>query len=223
MRKILLFDMDGTLTDPGIGITGSYQALLRDMGHTPPPAEELRWTIGPSLRDSLKKILKTEDAETIEQCVLRYRYHYVDRRLMLNDAPYPGISNLLNKLKEDGYRLFVATGKAHIYARTILEHFKLLHFFEKVCGPELDGTRSVKSELLAWMFESENILPSQAIMIGDRHHDIIAAKTHGVTSIGITYGYGSRDELESAGADYIVHSPEQIREQILLVNKMTLS
>lgn len=215
MQKVLLFDMDGTLTDPGLGITGSYQALLRELGHTPPAAEDLRWTIGPSLRESLRKLLNTDDAETIERNVLRYRYYYVDQKLMLKDTPYPGIGKVLAQLKSSGHRLFVATGKAHLYARVILEHFDLAQYFEGIYGPELDGTRSNKSDLLAWMFEKEQFSPAQSVMIGDRHHDITAAKTHGVTSIGITYGYGSRDELESAGANFIVHSPEQIRDLVL--------
>jgi phosphoglycolate phosphatase len=122
---------------------------------------------------------------------------------------------VLEQLRASGYRQFVATGKAHEYARRILAHFDLLKYFEGVYGPELDGTRSNKSDLLAWLFAQEGIRPCQAIMIGDRHHDINAAKSHGVPSIGITYGYGSREELESAGAHHIVDTPEQIRDLIL--------
>jgi len=210
MPRVLLFDMDGTLTNPGVGITSSYQALLKELGHEPPSMADLRWTIGPSLRECLKKLLNTDDADFIERCVLRYRYYYVDQKLMLNDAPYAGVAAVLEKLKKDGSQMFVATGKAHIYAKAILDHFGLLGFFAGVYGPELDGTRSNKSELLAWLFERECVAPSAAVMIGDRHHDIDAAKAHGVPSIGITYGYGTREELEGAGAHYLADTPDQI-------------
>ena len=214
MLRVLLFDMDGTLTDPGVGITSSYQSLLRELGITPPSTPELRWTIGPSLRDCLKTLLKTDDADLIERSVLRYRFYYVEQRLMLNDMPYAGISAVLDQLKAKGYRMFVATGKAHEYARTILAHFDLLKFFEAVYGPELDGTRAKKSELLAWLFEKEKLKPEHSIMIGDRHHDIDAANAHDVESIGVTYGYGLSEELESAGANHLAGSPEYVRDLI---------
>lgn len=199
----LFWDLDGTLTDPKNSIIGSYQKVLAEYGRSAPPEHDLLWVIGPPLRDCLKKLLSLEDAADIEAAVKRYRYWYVDQGMMYSDTPYPGIVAVLEALKERGMRMFVATAKAHSYARLILRHWKLEHFFEDVHGSELDGTRSNKAELLKWMLETYNLQPSRKIsMIGDREHDAIAAKKNHLFSLGIGYGYGDQAELRAAGIDH---------------------
>lgn len=212
---VVLFDMDGTLTDPGYGITGSYQEVFRERGLSPPERSDLHWTIGPPIRHALKTLFIEPGHATsdeLEHLVLRYRHYYVGQKLMLNDKPYAGIGELLERLRRElpETRFYVATGKAHAYAREILEHFDLLKHFVGVYGPELDGTRSDKKILLDWLFQQEKVSPSDCVMVGDRHHDVNAAKAHKVKTIGVLWGYGSAAELNEAGACCLVRSPDDL-------------
>jgi phosphoglycolate phosphatase len=215
----LFWDLDGTITDPRRGIIDSYVAFLKESSVNVPPESELLWVIGPPLRECMSTLLGTTDPSAIEAAVSRYRYWYVDQGLMYGDIPYEGIKDLFDDLKVAGYRMFVATAKAHTYARLILRHYGLEHYFEEIHGSELDGTRSDKSDLLRWMTERHHIeANSQVLMIGDRKHDAIAAKKNNLSSLGVGYGYGSRDELENSGVDIYCETLADLRAELIIAN-----
>lgn len=215
--KTLFWDLDGTITDPRGGIIGAYTEFLREAGIPVPDESKLLWVIGPPLRDCMAKILNTKDLVTIENAVTRYRHWYVNEGLMYRDTPYEGIRELLTDLQNAGFRMFVATAKAHTYGRLILRHWGLEDFFEEIHGSELDGTRSNKADLLRWMLEQYNIpADNSVVMIGDRSHDAIAAKANKLTSLGVGYGYGSLDELKNAGVDHYCASVQDLRDLLLL-------
>ncbi|HYI27362.1 MAG TPA: HAD family hydrolase [Bradyrhizobium sp.] len=198
-------DLDGTLTDPKPGITGSIQYALGKLDRPIPPADELTWCIGPPLHGSLKKLLGSD--ELADRALVLYRERFADVGLFENQV-YPGIEDTLSTLARSGRRMFVATSKAHIYADRIIDHFKLRIYFERVFGAELDGTRSDKTELLRHAVQTVNVDPSQAIMIGDRSFDMVGARNNGMTAVGLLYGYGSEAELREAGAHHICATPQ---------------
>jgi len=201
------FDLDGTLTDPKPGITRSIQYALTRLDLAAPPEDELTWCIGPPLRASLMKLLGTDDLA--DRALLLYRERFADIGLFENDV-YPGIEDTLSAFAGSGRRLFVATSKPGVYAKRIVEHFNLARHFETVFGSELDGTRVHKDELLAYAIDVARTDPAQSIMIGDRSHDIVGAKKNGMNAIGVTYGYGSPEELIDAGASHICATPRAI-------------
>lgn len=210
----ILFDLDGTLTDPGIGITNAVMHALRKFGITIGDRTELYKFIGPPLWESFEKYygFSAEEAKT---AVAYYREYYKPIGLYEN-LVYDGIEALLKTLQGSGRTLAVATSKPEVFSRQILDHFGLSPYFLTITGSELDGTRVNKAEVIACALERCGVKsPSQALMIGDREHDIIGAKKAGAASIGVLYGYGCRDELERAGADYIAESVNAI-EKILL-------
>ena len=212
----LLWDLDGTIADPRKGIIDSYKALLREMAIPHKSDNEMLWVIGPPLRECLAKLLDISDAAKIEAAVKRYRYWYVEQGYMYHDTPYAGINELLVDLKEAGYRMFVATAKAHPYARLILRHWALENHFENIHGSELDGTRSNKADLLSWMISTYDLQPPQSVlMIGDRKHDAVAARSNRLPCIGVGYGYGSKQELESAGVDIFCQDIAELRKALL--------
>lgn len=202
MQKNLLFDLDGTLTDPSDGITRCYIHALRALGREPPKAAELERHIGPPMRTVLAELLGTQDTDEVETGVRIYRERFSTVGLFEN-TPYPGIAEALAQLRSRGYRLYVCTSKPEVYAVRILEHFQMADYFQHIYGCELDGARGEKTELLAYLLERESIEPSRAVMIGDRLHDVRAAKANGVRSVGVLYGFGSAAELERAGADVL--------------------
>lgn len=205
----IFFDLDGTLTDPMPGITGSLQYALERLGRPVPAQDELTWCIGPPLRDSLVILAGEEDAD---RGVAFYRERFADVGLFENSL-YPDIETTLAALKPRA-RLFVATSKAHVYADRIIDHFGLRPYFEHVFGAELDGTRMHKGDLLAWALERTATDPARARMIGDRSHDIVGAKQNGIDGIGVLYGYGSREELTEAGAVHLCATPRAILDHL---------
>lgn len=202
----ILFDMDGTLTDPKEGITKCVQYALEKLGRTAPPADELVWFIGPPLRESFASILQTSDHSLIEQAVDAYRERYADTGIY-ECFLYPGIKNLLAELHKLNYRVILATSKASVYAQQLLKHFSIDHFFNLVVGSNLDGSLCDKSDIIAHIF---NRLPDlnkkRTVMIGDRIYDIKGAQDNGIDVIGVTYGYGSLIEIREAGPSYIAES-----------------
>ncbi len=207
----ILFDLDGTISDPKEGITKSIAFALEEMGHTPPPLEELTIFIGPPLQQTFKTLMNEPEPEQIEQAMRFYRQRYGDEgRGMVENILYPAIPETLAALKEQGKQLFIATSKAAGIAKQIVSHFGLSGLFVKVYGAELDGTRSDKGELIAHILGCENILPEDVVMIGDRKHDIIGAAKNGVSSIGALWGYGSAKELRMAGAAALCETPKAL-------------
>jgi phosphoglycolate phosphatase len=199
----LFFDLDGTLTEPALGITACIEHALRALGVPPPAPAELRRFIGPPLRDAFAELLRTSDAALIEDAVRLYRERFSSVGLFENE-PYPGIGRVLTELDGDGFGLVVVTSKPEVYARRILRHFELARFFANVYGAELSGERSTKAELVAHALQRESLGPERVCMIGDRRHDIEGARACGVRAIGVAWGHGSVDELRAAGADVVV-------------------
>ncbi|MBD2529863.1 HAD family hydrolase [Nostoc flagelliforme FACHB-838] len=210
----VLFDLDGTLTDSKLGITRCIQFALSELGYKPPDADELHWCIGPPIKDSFSLLLKTSDDAVLEQAISLYRSRFATIGLFENSL-YPQISETLNTIRFAGYQTFVATSKPHIYATQIIEHFGLSSLFNGVYGSELDGTRSVKADLIYHILATEKLSPSHVVMVGDRSHDMIGAKHNHLTTIGVTYGYGTEEELKTHGADLIAHTPDEIPKLLM--------
>ncbi|MEH2376223.1 HAD hydrolase-like protein [Nostoc sp.] len=209
----ILFDLDGTLTDPKLGITRCIQYALSELGYRPPNADELHWCIGPPLKGSFSQLLNTLDDTVIEQAISLYRRRFATIGLFEN-CLYPQIPEILKAIRFAGYKTFVATSKPYIYATQIIEFFGLSLLFDGVYGSELDGTRSIKGDLIQHILLTEKLLASTVVMVGDRSHDMIGAKHHHIASIGVTYGYGTEEELKAHGADLIAHSPSEIHRLI---------
>jgi phosphoglycolate phosphatase len=206
----LLFDLDGTLTDPGRGITRCIQHALEGLGRSAPPAADLAWCVGPPLRESLAQLLGTSDASLIEQAVALYRERFSSVG-MYENAVYSGVREGLLDLRRDGHQLWVATSKPHVYARQILAHFGLLPMFVAVYGSELSGERTDKPLLIRHLLGAER-WDEPPCMVGDRRHDVEGAHANGLRAIGVLWGYGSRAELEAAGADVLVACMPQLVE-----------
>ncbi|OKO76398.1 HAD family hydrolase [Bradyrhizobium sp. AS23.2] len=196
----IYFDLDGTLTNPKPGITRSIQYALERLGVAVPSEDELVWCIGPPLHASLEKL--TGRAELADRALVLYRERFSDVGLFENEA-YSGINDTLSSIAATRQRMFVATSKPAVYANRIIDHFGLRPYFERVFGSELDGTRVDKRDLLRYALDEANVDPRSAIMIGDRSHDVVGARTNGMTAIGVLYGYGSESELMEAGAHHI--------------------
>jgi len=207
----IFFDLDGTLTDPKIGITRSIQYALEKLGRDAPGQDELTWCIGPPLHASFVKLLG--ETHLADRALLLYRERFGDVG-MFENAVYAGIEETLASLADGSRRLFVATSKPHVYATRIVEHFKLGSYFEHVFGSELDGARVDKTELLKYALQTMGVDPAAALMVGDRSHDIVGARNNGLRALGVLYGYGSRDELTRAGAHGLCAAPGDIPEQV---------
>lgn len=210
----LLFDLDGTLTDPKPGIVQSIQHALRKLKRPVPSDEDLLWCIGPPLRENLATLLSSSEPTLLEQAVAFYRERFEPVGMFENHV-YPGVRETLARLKQMEYTLLVATSKPRLYAQKIVEHFGLAEYLAGVYGSELDGQRTDKRELLGFILSQEAIPASHALMVGDRRHDIVGAKRNGMWAGGVTYGYGTVEELTTAGADHIFHRPEEIAEFVL--------
>ncbi len=203
-----LFDLDGTLTDPGEGITRSVAYALSFFGIEVKDRTALYPFIGPPLVDSFSTFYGFSP-EQARQAVERYR-EYFSRQGIFENELYPGIKELLEDLKRHGVRILLASSKPELYARKILEHFQLLPFFDFVAAATMDDTRSKKTDVVRYALESCGISPDRAVMIGDRHHDIEGAKDNALESIGVLWGYGSREELSAAGATLLAESVPQL-------------
>ncbi|MDD3030389.1 MAG: HAD family hydrolase [Alphaproteobacteria bacterium] len=207
----VLFDLDGTISDPKEGITKSIAFALEKMGYTPPPLEELTVYIGPPLWQTFNALMNAPDEKSVEQAVRYYRQRYSDEgRGMVENILYPAIPETLKALKGLGKRIFITTSKAEPIANQIINHFGLSDIFDAVYGAEANGTRSDKTDLISYILERESIAPKDAVMIGDRKHDIVGALDNGVPAVGVLWGYGSAEELRNAGATTLCKKPEDL-------------
>ena len=211
----ILLDLDGTLTDPGMGITNSVAFALSHFGITVSDRSELYRFIGPPLIDSFMEFYGFTEEQATEAIRL-YRVYFSDRGWAENTV-FEGIEDLLAALVAEGKILLIATSKPLIYAERILTHFGLAKYFTHVCGPELQAPRGhCKADVIREAIERAGITDlSTAVMVGDRHHDIDGAKAVGMESIGVLFGYGDRAEHEAAGADVIVASVAELRDVLL--------
>lgn len=207
--KHILFDLDGTLTDPKIGITKSVQYALQKKGFEVDDLDSLNCFIGPPLHESFAKYYSMSVDEA-QQAVEYYRERFREIGIFENKV-ISGIPEVLTKLKNNNKRLYVATSKPTIFAKKILEHFELDGYFELIIGSELDGTRSNKKDVIRYIQEKQQVDDLKTmVMVGDREHDIFGAHAMKIDSIGVLFGYGSEQELKEAGATYIVDSPNEL-------------
>lgn len=208
MQKAILFDLDGTLTDSGEGIINSVIPALEHYGIAIPPREELRVFVGPPLHDTFLRF--GVPADQLENATKIYRSRYIPIGKFEN-APYPGIPELLETLKSQGHKLFVATSKPEPMAVEILEHFDLAQYFDRICGASMDTSRSSKEAVIAYLLE-QNGSAENMVMVGDTKYDVIGAKAHGIPTIGVSWGYGEIDEMLEAGAAAIAHTTQELLE-----------
>lgn len=213
-KEYLFFDLDGTLTDSSEGITKGVKYSLAKFGIQEEKPEVLLKFIGPPLKDSFMKYYNFSEEET-KKAVIYYREYYQDTGLFENKV-YPGMEDVLIALKQAGKKLVVATSKPEEYAKRILEHFGLSDYFDYIAGAGLDGSRIKKAEVIAYAMENCDITDKEEVlMIGDREHDVLGAAQVGISCMGVLYGFGSRQELELAGAAYIAESVADIGRLIL--------
>jgi phosphoglycolate phosphatase len=209
MKTHILWDLDGTLTDPKEGIIRSIQYALQKFGRRVPPMDELLWCIGSPLCHIFPDLVPDCSEEEIEKVMALYRERFSEVGLYENII-YPEIPDLLAHLCEEK-KMFLASSCLHADTEEIIEHFDLGSFFVRVHGRELDGDGDEKGDLIRSILESEGIDESDALIVGDCKHDILGAKRAGIQSVGITWGYGSRNELQAAGADWIFDRPRDLR------------
>jgi phosphoglycolate phosphatase len=205
----VLVDLDGTVTDPFEGVADCVEYAMKCMGHTPPFEDVLRGYIGRPLRQTFGGLLATHDASRIEEAMCFYRERFSVLGLFENRV-YPGLPELLADLKTAGCRLFLATAKPCFYAQQIIHHFELTKYFVRVYGSDLYGGLENKGDLVRFLLHSERMEAGDTAMVGDRAQDMLAAKAHSVCAVGVTWGYGSQEELEDAGADVTCNSPGEV-------------
>jgi len=206
----ILFDLDGTLTDPFEGITKCIAYALSGLGREAVAQKELAWCIGPPLKNSFATLLQVDAGDELaEQALTLYRQRFTSVGLYENRlfAPIPSI---LEELVRRGHLLYVATAKPTVYAERIIDHFALSRYFQVVYGSELDGRFTDKTSLIQHIISRENIDRRSTCMIGDRKHDITGAKNNSLRAVGVCWGYGSQEELEEAGADLCIDDPDEL-------------
>ncbi len=214
MYKYILFDLDGTLTNPEVGITTSVMYALEKFNIKVQDRKELHPFIGPPLKYSFQEFYGLSEADS-ELAVKYYRERFSVKGLYENEV-YDGVEKLLQQLKESGKAIVLATSKPEEFAIKILKHFDLYKYFDFVAGATMDGSRGEKSDVIRYALQISGISDkSQAIMIGDRNYDILGAKENGMDSIGVLFGFGDYEELSEAGANYIAESVEDIVKYIL--------
>ncbi len=217
MYKVVLFDLDGTLTDSREGICKSVQYALVKMGLPAPQLKDLECFIGPPLKTSFREFYGIE-GEDAKRATAYYRERYSEVGKYEN-MPYPGMKDLLKTVKEAGYILAVASSKPEIYVEDILKHFGLYEYFDCVTGSDMEGKRGEKEDVIEEAFQRMGLTPKMrkqtAVMVGDRYFDINGAKYFGIDSIGVTYGFAKEGELQEAGATYVVDTVEELQELLL--------
>lgn len=213
-KKYLLFDLDGTLTDPKEGITKSVQHALKAYGIIEEDLDKLCPFIGPPLKDSYMEFYGFNEQDA-QEGVYKYREYFSVKGWMENKE-YPGIDKMLDALRKAGKHLMVATSKPEEFAVKILKYFGMDHYFDFIGGADMEETRVKKADVIRYVLEKNGITDLETvIMVGDRKHDVIGAKEVGVESVGVLYGYGDRAELEKAGADYIAETVDDLSAILL--------
>jgi phosphoglycolate phosphatase len=207
-RSVLL-DLDGTLIDSQPGILSSCRAALRALGHEPDPSLDLAGIIGPPIEDIMRLLLKPYRDDRVAEAVGAYRSDYGERGLF-GSEPYPGIARALADLRQAGAGLIVATSKRTRFATRILEHLDLAELFDAIHGSDDSGALDHKPELIAYVVDRHSLAPCRCIMVGDRRYDVAGAHANGMRALGVLWGYGTRDELEAAGADDLVGEPADL-------------
>ena len=206
MPKSILFDLDGTLTDSGEGIMNCAALALERLGIPIPPRDALRVFVGPPLHDTFRQFGVPE--AQVDEAIRIYRGRYVPIG-KFEKTPYPGIRELLEKLRAQGNRLYVATSKPEEMAVEVLEHFDLAHFFDHICGASLDRSRIAKDAVISYLLQLHGA-DGQMVMVGDTVFDVLGAAAHGIHAVGVAWGYGSVEEMKKAGAAAIAVTMDEL-------------
>ena len=209
----VLLDLDGTLIDSQPGILASCVVALRSLGHELDQVHDIKRVIGPPLEDVMQFLLQPFGDDRIGEAVLAFRQHYGEIGL-LGSEPYPGIGDALKTMQQAGLRIYLATSKRAAFARRILEHLALTPYFAGIHGSVPSGELDHKPELLAHILAEHGISPAHGLMVGDRRYDISGAHAVGMRGLGVLWGYGTRDELETAGADRLVESTADLASTV---------
>lgn len=210
----ILFDLDGTLTDSAEGITKCVAHALKDFGIEVQDLSQLRSFVGPPLEHSFAEEYGLSP-EQIRQAIARFRERFSTIGKFEN-RPYDGIIGMLQTLKANGKKLYVATSKPMHFAIEILEHFEMAEYFEDIIGAELNGNRTHKDEVIAYVLQKHDLIGREdVIMIGDRKYDILGARENHIPAIGVLYGYGNFAELKEAGAEYIAEDIHELTRHII--------
>ncbi|MDG3179947.1 HAD family hydrolase [Streptococcus suis] len=213
MYQTILFDLDGTLTDSGQGILNSVAYALEKMGIEEPDTANLNRFIGPPLYESFSRFYQLSPEDT-QSAVDAFRVYFKEKGMFENQL-YPGIIPLLEELRTAGKTLVIATSKPEIFAKQILEHFGISHYFDVIAGASLDSSRISKADVICYAINQLKAFPNHAVMIGDREHDIEGARMHQLPAIGVLYGYGNKQEFEKAGATMIVETVQDLKRVLL--------
>lgn len=204
--KAVLFDLDGTLTDSGEGIINCAIFAMEKLGIPVPPREKMGVFVGPPLWDTFRDF--GVPSNRLDEAVDIFRSRYVPIGKFEN-IPYPGIREVLEALRNQGRKLYVATSKPEVTAREILDHFDLSRYFTEICGATIDKSRSAKEEVIAYLLSLDGC-HENSVMVGDTAFDVIGAAAHGIPTIGAAWGYGKTEDMVSAGAAAIAQSPEDL-------------
>lgn len=210
MSKTILFDLDGTLTDSGEGIINCVIYALERFGLPVPERESLRYFVGPPLHESFVK--QGVPADRAEEAVAVYRERYVPIG-MFENTPYPGVREMLESLQAAGHTLYVASSKPEWMCVKILEHFDLAGYFKMICGATMDTSRTNKEAVIEYLIQ-ENGKAENMIMVGDTKFDVIGAKAHGIPCIGVSWGYGTVEEMQTAGAHSIAYTTQELNAML---------
>jgi phosphoglycolate phosphatase len=213
MTGSVFLDLDGTLIDSYPGILASCLAALRALGHEADQTLDIRSAIGPPLEDMMQILLRSYGDDRVGEAVAAYRQHYGESGFR-GSVPYPGIGKSLEELKRRGLRIYLATSKRAIFASRILDHLKFAAYFDGIHGSVPSGELDRKPELLTHILRKHGLSPSRSLMVGDRRHDISGAHAVGMRALGVLWGYGTRDELETAGADRLVDCPADLARTV---------
>lgn len=211
MIKSVFFDLDGTLTDSSEGIINCAMLAFDHFGITIENRDDLRVIIGPPLRHSMVQFGVPEDRADEAVEVFRSRYNTVGK---FENFPYPGIPELLERLKAAGIRMFIATSKPEKTANEVLAHFNLSQYFEEICGSTMDGTRSSKEDVITYLFSKIGSV-DQVVMVGDTTYDVLGAAAHGIKTIGVSWGFGEVADMQNAGAIAIANTTDELYDLII--------
>lgn len=210
MYRAIFFDLDGTLTESGEGITKSVQYALEKLGKPEYDLEKLRVFVGPPLLEQFMKYASL-DFDTAQKAVKYYRERYADIGIFEN-RPYPGIEKALKTLKDKGYLLAVSSSKPELFVRQVLEHFELSEYFDAIVGSTMQEKRTDKKEVIEETLRRMNLKEhrDEVVMVGDKEHDVIGARQEGIPCVAVSYGYGTREELIASKPLVILDSVEEL-------------
>ncbi len=209
MTRTVLLDLDGTLSDSKAGIEGCFRHTLAELGHDPAAAGDLSWAVGPPIATSIGRLLTQYGDDRVDQGLGIYRAHY-SASAIYDCTVFPGVVPMLDGLRDAGLAMFIATSKRRDFAERVMEHLGLTGYVRRIYGAEPGGALDEKHDLLAHILREQTLDPTRTIMVGDRLHDIHAAKANALRSIGVLWGYGGAAELTQAGANHIVDAPAQV-------------